>query len=258
VNLTEALFLVIDTETTGPDPDRDHVIQLGGAMFDKCVLKARYTSLIRSPWVPLDAYRIHGISVVDVEKAKHFKEVYPRFEHQAGQAEVFVTFNGGRFDWPILQADCVRSDIDYKVLKAKPHVDVMHAARYHFRGLRKRDLLSCCVHMGVDLGHGQAHTAGADAERTGKLALAMIKAGLMPDEVDEAIAAGERWKAVRDAEFDEFSYWFYRDNQDGDLRVGAGKHTGQRPSEVPKKYWKSMLKYDDLPRFVRTLMETFS
>ncbi len=255
VKLTESMFLVLDTETTGPDPDRDHVIQLGGAMFVGRELRGRYTSLIRSDWVPLDAYKVHGISIADVEKAPELTSVWPKFRHQATHAQVFVSYNGRGFDWPILKADCVRSDIDYSVIDTKPHVDVMEHARWHFRGLRERNLVSICAHMHVDMSRGDAHTAGVDAERTGRLALAMVDAGKMPDDVDEAIELGTRYRKTRDAEFEEFSWWFYRDNVTGALMVGAGKYTGTRFDDVPRKYWKYLLKFDDLPRNVRRMME---
>lgn len=94
-----------------------------------------------------------------------------------------VGYNIEAYDLEVLRNECTRYGLldAYAVTRSTIHVvDVMAwaqtVARYGQRGLSQM-----CARYGVEM--GQAHSAVADATATGRLLLAMIRAGDVPASV---------------------------------------------------------------------------
>ena len=69
MKLTEALILTIDTETTGPDPKHDRIVELGGAYLQGGEQVGPMLRALVDPerYIPAGATQVHGIRNEDVE-----------------------------------------------------------------------------------------------------------------------------------------------------------------------------------------------
>lgn len=129
--------------------------------------------------IPPDATRIHGIRDVDVVTAPMPAATLPRLLHCI-TGTTLVGYNIEAYDLEVLRNECVRHGLldayDAAMCTIRV-VDVMAwaqtMARYGQRGLGQM-----CARFGVELGH--AHSAVADATATGRLLLAMLRAGAVP------------------------------------------------------------------------------
>ena len=108
-----------DTETTGLDVEKDHIIQLGAVLWDTSAktkkAKIKLDVLIYDPSLPElteEVTSIHGITNEDLKKYgvsynKAFGLLHTIFE----RAEVLVAHNGTMFDRPIYLANCKRQGV---------------------------------------------------------------------------------------------------------------------------------------------------
>jgi DNA polymerase III epsilon subunit-like protein len=60
--------------------------------------------------IPEGASRVHGITDDRVAQAPTFGEVFPKLLGHFERAEVVLTYNGSRFDWPLLVEEAKRLD----------------------------------------------------------------------------------------------------------------------------------------------------
>jgi ATP-dependent DNA helicase DinG len=97
-------FVVLDTETTGLDPARDRVIELGAVRLDAALRETgRFSALIRSDVpVPLAVTRMTGIGDDELRAAAPFAEVHAAFADFAHGA-LLVAHNAA-FDRAHLEA----------------------------------------------------------------------------------------------------------------------------------------------------------
>jgi DNA polymerase III epsilon subunit-like protein len=166
---------------------------------------------------------------------------------------VLAGYNAVRFDAPLINAELARIGVDPRIDPDRV-IDPFFFVLWHLRGLRSRKLGFVCERFGVSL--VDAHSAAADAVATGEVLFAMIREGLLPDDVEEALAAQADLRERLDLEWERFSYWLYEDRVDGTLRLGAGKHCGAPLTEVDSSYLGFLLnKIEDLPFEVRALFE---
>lgn len=252
----DSRLLVIDTESTGTDPATDRIVELAAVYFEGRAYVSHRQMLV-DPEVPIprEASEIHHITDAKVAGKPKFHEIAGAFlRHVDGEPDgteppLLVGYNALAFDVPLLDAELARAGIDRR-LDASRVLDPMVFVRYHLRHLRQRNLSAVCSHYGVKLEN--AHRAQADARATGKLLLRMVDAGVIPDDVDAALARQAEYRRTVDDEWTEFMYWLYRDRDDGRLRIGAGKHCGTPLAEVDGGYLDYLLaKVDDLPTGVR-------
>lgn len=227
MRLTQALLLAIDTETTGTDTSEDRIIELGGAYL----LAGEYhppglRALVNpSRYIPAQATQIHGIRNEDIEDAPAWPEVAAKFKRHLDELDpVLVGYNILWFDKRIIDAENARHDLGWTVPRC---LDPFPFAQWHHRDIRSRRLAIVAEMYGVTLPEDRAHTADADSLATGLLALRMVEAGLIPDDVEGAFAEQARLLAKIKEEEAELGRHLFRDRKDGHtLRIGIGKHTG--------------------------------
>jgi DNA polymerase-3 subunit epsilon len=250
-------LLVIDTESTGIDVATDRIVEIAAVYFVERRFESKRQMLVNPGRpIPQAASEVHGIKDADVRDKPPFQAIAERFlMHVDGralsaEAPVLVGYNAIAYDVPLINAELARAGLSAR-LDPEVVVDPMIAVRWHLRHLRSRKLGDVCTHLGVVL--EKAHRASADAEATGKLLFALVAQGHVPDSIDEVLEEQRRLRPLLDREFEDYSYWLYRDREDGALRLGAGKYCGEPLDEVDPGYLEFLhAKMSDLPDRVRS------
>ena len=109
--LARPRLVVLDTETTGLDPVRDRIIDVGAVRLgDDLTVIGRFTTLV-DPGVPIPLFvaRLTGIHDAEVAGAPHFAEAFAALRDFAGDA-VLVGHNAG-FDRDHLAAAARRAGL---------------------------------------------------------------------------------------------------------------------------------------------------
>lgn len=269
MRLTEK-FCVFDTESTGPDPHRDRVIQMGWARFSGGLCVGTGAQLIdpgvryeRGAYVmfgqdgvgvtvPKGAYEVHGIAASDLVGQPKFADFAPKLDI----GPVVVTYNGLWFDAPLMAREAKFAGIEFSF---PPHIDVFVFVSWHWRAVKSRKLSAIANQFGIRARAGESlHAADVDCEIAGRLLTFMVASGIIPDDVDEALAQQALMSEALQEEERKYGIWFYEDRVTGDLRMGAGKCKGKLVSEVPKKEWDYLInKAYDIPAHVMALFKEF-
>ena len=251
--------VVLDTETTGVSVKSDRIVELGAIFCQRgSIVDSRKMRLNPQMAIPAEASAVHGIRDEHVVGKPTFAEIAERFiDYIQGRARNEASpwlcgYNAVEFDGPLINAELQRAGILAQI-DVSQIIDPLTLVRWHLRHLRSRSLKSACEHFGVPLQN--AHSALADAQATLGLLHAMIERRYIPTRVGEILSEQARLGAIMKEEWDRFSYWLYRDREDGSLRFGAGSHCGQPVREVSSDYIESLLrKVPDLPDDVRVAL----
>lgn len=123
--LREVMVCVVDTETTGPDPQVDEAIEMGGykvIVGPSGVQVVQRLSMLEEPTIPIseEAQRVHGLSLEDVRGQRFSQEAVTDFLSGA----TMVVAHNAAFDARILTRRfpdvvfppwaCSMSDVDWK------------------------------------------------------------------------------------------------------------------------------------------------
>jgi DNA polymerase III epsilon subunit-like protein len=234
--LTKALLLAVDLETTGVNPEDDRVVELGGAYLLAGEVHEPTARMLVDPgrYIPAGASSVHGIRNEDIQGQPAWPEAAARFKNHLDTLNpVLVGYNIHGFDARVINAENARHGQNWQLPRS---LDVFVFVNWHRRGAPSRKLGAMCAEFGVELPEDQAHTADADALATGLLLLAMVAAGLIPDDVEGAFAEQTRLCALIATEEAELGRFLYRDRADGTLRIGSGKNVGQTLDEAEEDY----------------------
>lgn len=173
-------FVVIDFETTGVDPEKDRVVEVGLARFEGGEHVGSRVSLI-DPGVPIPAAAsaIHGITDDDVKGKPQFRRfVCDQSTIDMLLGAVPVAYNAD-FDRRFFLAELDRSVDVKECIPAvawpawvDPLVYIRDADKY-VRGKGRHKLEVTCKRHGILIEN--AHSAKGDAEATGRLWLKLTK-----------------------------------------------------------------------------------
>lgn len=253
--ITESLILVLDTETTGPDPAEDRIVELGGAYFWRGEPWGAPMRVLCNPGIPIpaEASAVHGLHDADVAGAPTFADVAPRLGARvrgddvppgtSGQP-VICGYNGGHFDGPLINRELDRAGEAWRIALTEM-LDPLVWLRWYMRGAPSLKLGDVCAHFGVSLDN--AHTAAADSVASGALLMALVRQGMIPDDVQAALQQQAEIAAMLDVERGRWSYLLYRERVEGRIEfgdrllIGFGKHKGQALSKVDPGYLRFML-----------------
>ena len=171
-------------------------------------------------------------------------------------APILVGYNAVAYDVPLINTELARHGM-VDAIDANNVLDPIIFVRWSLRHLRRRSLASVCAHFGLKL--DRAHSAAADAKATGELLFAMIDSGSIPDTPCAAFAEQDRVRPILEREWDEYSYWLYKDREEDVLTMGAGAHCGTPLQDVDPGYLEFLLgKVADLPEAVRAHFERYA
>jgi DNA polymerase III subunit epsilon len=179
--------IVLDTETTGLDPDSGHrVIEIGCVELIDHFPTGRSFQAYLNPErdMPPDAQRIHGITAEFLSDKPLFAHVAEEFLEFIGDAPLVI--HNASFDLKFLNAELKR--VSRKALDLARAIDTVDIARTKFPGARV-SLDELCRRFSIDLSGRSLHGALLDAELTAQVYLELTggrQKKLLLSPVDEA------------------------------------------------------------------------
>lgn len=154
-------FVSIDLETTGLNPKRDRIIEIGAVKYLAGQQAGIYHVYV-NPGRKLEARitELTGITQEQVDKAPYIEEVLP--ELCAFLEELPILGHRVLFDFSFLKQAAVNQDIPFE----KTAVDTLQIARKYLSELPDRSLKELCKYYGIP---HEAHRAYEDAQATAAL-----------------------------------------------------------------------------------------
>jgi DNA polymerase-3 subunit epsilon len=156
----------IDTETTGRDPEKDRVVEIGVVLGRDGAAYERHSWLVNPGMpIPAEATAVHGIKDEDVQGERTFAELLP---------EVLVTLRGAipaaynaTFDRNFLLAEIGRAGVSIEpsppaFQRDVAWLDPLVFARELYADEQSRALGEMAARLGIEL--TRAHRATDDAE----------------------------------------------------------------------------------------------
>ncbi|NUP11596.1 MAG: 3'-5' exonuclease [Polyangiaceae bacterium] len=178
----ESAIAFIDTETTGRDPTRDRVIEVGIVIAKGGVIVDRMSWLI-DPGMPIpeESTAVHGIKDDDVRGKPAFAAVLP--EILAFVVGAIPAAYNAEFDRAFLRAELSRVEGAPTTLSPAFRRDVewldpLVFAREIYRDEQSRALSEMAQRLGINL--EKAHRATYDAEAALQVLLALAKDPRLP------------------------------------------------------------------------------
>ena len=168
--------VVLDTETTGLEPEQGHrVIELGAVELVDRRLTGNQLQLYMNPERDIDdaAYEVHGIAAEFLADQPKFGDVARRFLDFVADAEVIIhnaPFDTSFIDYELSLLDNASATSMAKVCSAI--TDSLALARRKHPG-QKNSLEALCRRYGVDDSARELHGALLDAEILADVYLAM-------------------------------------------------------------------------------------
>lgn len=170
--------VVLDTETTGLDPNDGHrICEIGCIELVNHVATESHFHQYINPErdMPEAAYRVHGLSTEFLSEKPRFVEVADRLIDFLGDAPLII--HNAEFDMGFINAELRR--IDRSPLPFERAVDTVKIARRKFPGAQA-SLDALCRRFQIDNSARTLHGALLDAELLAEVYLELI-GGRQPD-----------------------------------------------------------------------------
>lgn len=150
----------LDLETTGPDPEKDRIVEISAMKFHPDGRTEKSTRLI-NPGIPIpkEASEIHGITDEMVKDAPTFVQISKGLLDFISGCDL-AGFNSNRFDFPMLYSNFVRVGLTWN-WKSSNLIDVRNIYIRH-----EERTLSAGVNFYLNREHIEAHSAEADILET--------------------------------------------------------------------------------------------
>ena len=165
--LRDLCFVVFDSETTGLDPQKDDVVQLGAVRIvnGRVIASETFNTLVNPGRpIPAQSTKVHGISDDMVADALPFAQVRKAFQSYAADA-VLVAHNAP-FDMAFLN----RGDGAFQ----NPVMDTVHLSAIVFGGSAEHTLDALCERLKISIPEDLRHTALGDAMATAQAFAALL------------------------------------------------------------------------------------
>ena len=169
--LRDLCFVVFDSETTGLDPARDAVVQLGAVRVvgGRVIASERFEALVDPARpIPPVATRVHGITDAMVAGAPPLPEVCAQF-HAFARDAVLVAHNAP-FDLAFLHRETERGGPRFD----NPVLDTVHLSAVVFGGTATHTLDAICARLQIEIPPDARHSAMGDAMATAQALVAML------------------------------------------------------------------------------------
>lgn len=169
--LRDLSFVVFDSETTGLDPQKDHVVQLGAVrIVNGKVIASETFEMLVNPGRPIPAQstKVHGIKDCMVVDAPDISVVRRAFHSFVGNA-VLIAHNAP-FDMAFLNRNLAPQDRAFE----NPVMDTVHLSAIVFGGSALHTLDAVCGRLNINIPDSMRHTALGDAMVTAQAFVAML------------------------------------------------------------------------------------
>jgi DNA polymerase-3 subunit epsilon len=170
--------VVLDTETTGLDPDTGHrIVEIGGVELHNHMPTGRVYHQYINPErdMPEGAFAVHGLSSAFLSDKPVFKAIADAFLEFVGDAKLVI--HNASFDMKFLNAEL--KWIGNQPLPYSQAIDTLEIARRKFPGAQN-SLDALCRRFGVDNSSREKHGALLDSEILAEVYLELI-GGRQPD-----------------------------------------------------------------------------
>ena len=164
-------YVIFDTETTGLDPDRDEIVQIGAVRVvnGRIVEGERFDTLVNPGRpIPPGSTRVHGISDDMVVSAPGVAEAVARF-HAFSKGAILVAHNAP-FDLAFLRRGGQARDLAFD----HPVLDTVLLSAVLFGGSATHTLDALAERLQVDIAGNLRHTAIGDAVATAQVFTACL------------------------------------------------------------------------------------
>ena len=168
MRIEDAVFVVVDTETTGSS-EHDRIIEIGAVKVQHGTIVERFSHLVNpGRAIPYAISRLTGITTSMVVDAPVMETVLPQFLEFLGEG-VLVAHNLS-FDWRMLSQEA------HRLGTSLPRVETLctlRLARRVLPSLPSKGLKALCAHFNIPL--VRHHRALQDAEATAQVLLRLIQ-----------------------------------------------------------------------------------
>ena len=165
-------YIAFDTETTGLDPDRDRIVELGVVVFEKGIPAASFQSYVNPGiCIPAEVSVLNHITNEMLKAAPLEQDVYPRFMKFLGDAafgKTLICCHVAAFDLRFL---CKLLD-QFEIKAAFRFVYTRELAA-QIPELKHHSLAAVADHFGIS--HENAHHAKEDALTSGQILTKMLE-----------------------------------------------------------------------------------
>ena len=154
--------IILDTETTGLDPYSGHrLVEIGCVELKNKVKTGNFYQVYINPErdVPMEAFRVHGISGEFLQDKKKFKEIAKEFLEFI--ADTTLVIHNARFDLKFLNYELKLANL--QEIKHSIVIDTLDIARKKFPG-SPASLDALCKRFNVNLSKREKHGALLDSE----------------------------------------------------------------------------------------------
>ena len=164
--------IVLDTETTGLDPDDGHrIVEIGAIELENLLPTGRVYHQYINPEraVPRDAVAVHGLTDAFLADKPVFSAVSRAFLDFIGDARLVI--HNAAFDLRMLNAELAR--LGREPLPAARALDTLEIARARFPGA-SASLDALCRRFGIDNSGREKHGALLDSELLAEVYLELM------------------------------------------------------------------------------------
>jgi DNA polymerase-3 subunit epsilon len=219
-------ILAFDVETTGVDPVKDRIVQIGvSVLHPDFTINPRGWQRLFNPGIPIpaEATAVHGITDEMVKESQPFSAFAPLFLERM-QGKDLATYNGRRLDLPVLDQEMRRVNLKLNL----EGVRIIDAQTIFFK--KEPRSLADAVKRYCKREHVGAHGAGEDAAATLDVLLGQL--GEYEDVAAMELDALAQFCVNGDNAPADIAGKLYRD-KDGFLCYGFGKNAGARVKDQP-------------------------
>ncbi len=167
--------VVLDTETTGLDPDKgDRIVEIGAIELVNHIPTGNtfhcYLNPLLEGEMPIESFKIHGLSVDFLSDKPLFSEVIENLIIFIGEAKIII--HNAKFDIGFINHEIQRlegsnfdvyDNLPYKEIPSENIIDTLEIAKKIYPG-KSVSLDSLCIKFGIDNKRKGKHGALIDSE----------------------------------------------------------------------------------------------
>ncbi|MDR1017028.1 MAG: 3'-5' exonuclease, partial [Coriobacteriales bacterium] len=154
----DSTVIILDTETTGFDPERERVIELAAARVEQGKVVAQLDTYLNIGMaVPAQITELTSITTSDLADAPTFVGFLPELLELIGDAPIVA--HNAPFDQAFVEAECARAG-QSEALAGHPWIDSLQYARIAFPEQASHSMASLTAALGITNRH--AHRAIGD------------------------------------------------------------------------------------------------